>query len=196
MGQLKENSSTEGPSKVTPRVRSQPDKHNRSSMEGLKPVSLVVSLPSRRELSVVKQSRGDAESDGGIPSISVSGYTYVSECGARQSFNMQHSSKNLELLVTWGLEFHSWSCEWLYIYHTGFQCSEVRTHSAFISHNRTSNTIYYTLFNWLYSIYYTRSIMKFDMIWFQIFALKIAMATFRRHWLNETQTHSLTHTVR
>ena len=87
MGQLKENSSTEGPSKVTPRVRSQPDKHNRSSMEGLKPVSLVVSLPSRRELSVVKQSRGDAESDGGIPSISVSGYTYVSECGARQSFN-------------------------------------------------------------------------------------------------------------
>ena len=87
MGQLKENSSTEGPSKVTPRVRSQPDKHNRSSMEGLKPVSLVVSLPSRRELSVVKQSRGDAESDGCIPSISVSGYTYVSECGARQSFN-------------------------------------------------------------------------------------------------------------
>jgi hypothetical protein len=28
----------------------------------------------------------------------------------------------------------------------------------------------------------TRSIRQFELIWFQIFALKIAMPTFRRHW--------------
>ena len=44
--------------------------------------------------------------------------------------------------------------------------------------------------------YLTRSIMKFDMIWFQIFALKIAMSTFRRHWLNEPCLHTLSHTAR
>ena len=99
MGTLKDNSSTAGQNKVTPRVRSQPDRHIRSSMEGLKPVSLVVSLPSRRELSVAKQSRRDAEGDGDIPSLSVSRYTYVSESGARQSFNTKERSLCLDALA-------------------------------------------------------------------------------------------------
>ena len=31
----------------------------------------------------------------------------------------------------------------------------------------------------------TRSIVKFDLIWYQICVLKIAMSTFRRHWFNQ-----------
>ena len=79
-----------------------------------------------------------------------------------------------------------------YTIHTGFQCSTIRfeqqQQSSITGQARTSNWICYNCIQ-NYSPKEekpsARSIVKFDLIWYQILHLKIAMATLLRHRLNE-----------